>query len=58
MAAWFCAPDTAALLVLVALVDLVASVDSVALTSYTKTGSWFYQEPVLIVISEFEKLSY
>ena len=60
MAAWFCAPDTAALLVLVvlvALVDLVASVDSVALTSYTKTGSWFYQEPVLIAISGFETLA-
>ena len=51
MAAWFCAPDTAALLVLVVLMALTV------LLSYTKTGSWFYQEPVLIAISGFETLA-
>ena len=28
------------------------------LTELRKTGSWFYQEPVLIAISEFEKPGY
>ena len=40
VAVWFCFPHTAAITGLVALLR------------YTKTGSWFYQEPVLIAISE------
>lgn len=56
MAAWFYAPDTAALVVLVALTGLTALVVLMALTDLAdlhKNRLLVYQEPVLIAISGF-----
>ena len=64
MAAWYCAPDTTALLVLVASVDLMDLVALIALAalmaltvllSYTKTGSWFTRSLFLVSYQRVRK---
>ena len=60
MAAWFYAPDTAALGVLVALTGLTGLTGLMTLTGFAelhKNRLLVYQEPVLIAISGFETLA-
>ena len=54
MAAWFYAPDTAALVVLVALTGLTGLMTLTGFAELHKNRLLVYQEPVLIAISEYE----
>lgn len=57
MTAWFCTSDTAAAAGLIALAALTGLMALTGFAELHKTGSWFYQEPVLIAISEFGTLA-
>ena len=57
MAAWFYAPDTAALVVLVALTGLTGLMTLTGFAELHKNRLLVYQEPVLIAISGFETLA-